>query len=138
MGFDQPARVERRARNNFQGLNENRQSFPADVGFKINIETNSTCHIPINGLPVGIQCYWYARRVTHPISCHKQLFTTGPLSKQKVKGPDTGPGAANPDVLFTPHLCLHENTIILTDLGQWGVGKATLCISGGISSLCSL
>lgn len=62
----------------------------------------------------------------------------GLLNNQKVRRPDAGPGTANPDVLFTPHLCLHENTIILADLGQWGVGKATLCISGGIYSLCSL
>lgn len=59
----------------------------------------------------------------------------GLLNNQKVRRPDAGPGTANPDVLFTPHLCLHENK---ADLGQWGVGKATLCISGGIYSLCSL
>lgn len=44
----------------------------------------------------------------------------GLLNNQKVRRPDAGPGTANPDVLFTPHLCLHENTIILADLGQWG------------------
>lgn len=31
----------------------------------------------------------------------------------------------NPDVLFTPNLCLHKNTIILTDLRQWGVGRGS-------------
>lgn len=60
------------------------------------------------------------------------------LNNQKVKRPDAGLGTANPDVLFTPHHCLHKNTIILTDLGRWGVGKATLSISEGIYSPCSL
>lgn len=46
-----------------------------EIRLKTNSETNSTCHILINSLPVGIQCYWYADRVTSacPISCHKQL-----------------------------------------------------------------
>lgn len=62
----------------------------------------------------------------------------GLLNNQKVRRPDAWLGTANPDVLFTSHLCLHKNTIILTDLEQQGVGKATLSISGGIFSPCSL
>lgn len=105
----------------FQRLNEKKeQSFPTEIRFKTNIETNSTCHILINGLPVGIQCYWYADRVTSasPISCHKQLSDMGLLNNQKVRRLDAGPDTANPDVLFTPQLCLHNNTIILADLRQ--------------------
>lgn len=62
----------------------------------------------------------------------------GLLYSQKVRRPDSGLGTAYPDVLFTPHLCLHKNTIILPDLGQWGGKGNTLYQWRDLQSLQSL
>lgn len=92
---------------------------------------SSTCQIPINGLPVGI----YSAIGLHtewPI-LFPVISTSSPPRREKniVKRQDTGRGSAKPEVLFTPHLCLHENTMILTDLGRsrrWG-GRVVRSVS---------
>lgn len=57
------------------------------------------------------------------MSCHKQLLsvvpTKSPKKKKEKRRGDAGPGRVKADLLFTSILCLHKNTIILTDLGQW-------------------
>lgn len=58
-------------------------SFPGEIRLKTNSKTNSTCHILINSLPEGVQCYCYAdRAVPIPISCHKQFQSVALLNNQ--------------------------------------------------------
>lgn len=66
---------------------------------------------------------WSWATSTLLISCHKQLSSSGLINNQKGRRPDAVRGTANPDVLFTPHHCLHKNTIILTDLGKRRGGR---------------